>query len=84
MRTAGNRATRKSNAGIGAIRLCDRGCFYSGTPFRSRSDKRFMDFHPEHPVQPIAYTHKVHLAKGLQCTFCHVGVDQGPEARIPG
>ncbi len=40
--------------------------------------------HPEHPVQPIAYTHTVHLAKGLQCTFCHVGVDQGPEARIPG
>jgi Cytochrome c7 and related cytochrome c len=35
------------------------------------------------PVQPIAYTHKVHLAKGLQCTFCHAGVDQGPDARIP-
>ena len=35
-------------------------------------------------MQPIAYTHTVHLAKGLPCTFCHVGVDQGPEARIPG
>ncbi|HKV05042.1 MAG TPA: cytochrome c3 family protein [Candidatus Acidoferrales bacterium] len=35
------------------------------------------------PVQPIAYTHKVHLANGLQCTDCHVGVDQGPDARIP-
>jgi Cytochrome c7 and related cytochrome c/Class III cytochrome C family len=35
------------------------------------------------PVQPIAYTHKVHLANGLQCTNCHVGVDTGPDARIP-
>jgi len=35
------------------------------------------------PVQPIAFTHKVHLANGLQCTDCHVGVDRGPEARIP-
>ncbi len=36
------------------------------------------------PVQPIAYTHKVHLASGMQCTDCHVGVDQGPDAMIPG
>jgi hypothetical protein len=35
------------------------------------------------PVQPIAYTHKVHLANGLQCINCHVGVDQGPDAQIP-
>jgi len=42
----------------------------------------FFGYRPT-PVQPIAYTHKVHLANGLQCTFCHVGVDQGPDARIP-
>jgi hypothetical protein len=36
------------------------------------------------PVQPIAFTHKVHLANGLQCVNCHIGVDQGPDARIPG
>ena len=35
------------------------------------------------PVQPIQFTHKVHLANGLQCVNCHVGVDQGPDARIP-
>ncbi len=35
------------------------------------------------PVQPIAFTHKVHLANGLQCVNCHTGVDQGPDARIP-
>ena len=34
-------------------------------------------------VQPIAYTHKIHLANGMQCTDCHVGVDRGPDARIP-
>jgi len=44
----------------------------------------FLDVHPEHPAQPIAYTHKVHLANGLKCEDCHVGVDQGPDARIPG
>ena len=52
------------------------------TPYLAITD--FLEMHPEHPVQPIAYTHKVHLAQGLQCVFCHVGVDQGPEAQIPG
>ncbi len=35
------------------------------------------------PIQPIAYTHKVHLAKGMQCTDCHTGVERGPDAAIP-
>lgn len=35
------------------------------------------------PVQPIAFTHKAHLAAGMQCTDCHAGVDQGPDAAIP-
>jgi Cytochrome c7 and related cytochrome c len=70
----------------------------SSTPAQP-SDQTSPIFTPEHrtvaaavkeffgnrstPVQPIAYTHKVHLANGLQCTDCHVGVDQGPDARIP-
>ncbi len=60
------------------------GVFTTAHPTAFAAVKDFLDMHPEHPVQPIAYTHTVHLAKGLQCTFCHVGVDQGPEARIPG
>jgi hypothetical protein len=60
------------------------GVFTPAHPTASAALKDFLDLHPEHPVQPIAYTHTVHLAKGLPCTFCHVGVDQGPEARIPG
>lgn len=44
--------------------------------------KDFFGWH-RIPVQPIAYTHKVHLANGMHCTDCHVGVDTGPDARIP-
>ena len=36
------------------------------------------------PVQPIAYTHKVHLANGLECDSCHTGAAVGPQAVIPG
>ena len=37
----------------------------------------------ETPVQPIAFSHQVHLQKGLRCTNCHAGVDRGPDAKIP-
>ena len=43
----------------------------------------FLNEHPAHPTQPIAFPHKVHLARGLQCQVCHTGVDQGPDAAIP-
>lgn len=43
----------------------------------------FFESHPAHPVQPIDFPHKTHLAKGLQCEVCHTGVSQGPEAAIP-
>src|SRR6202167_4349637 len=59
------------------------GAFTPAHPTASVAVLDFLDFHPEHPVQPIAYTHKVHLANGMQCTDCHVGVDKGPDARIP-
>jgi len=35
------------------------------------------------PVQPIAFTHKVHIQNGIQCTNCHAGVTQGPDAGFP-
>ena len=60
------------------------GVFTTGHPSAFLAVQDFIDIHPEHPVQPIAYTHKVHLASGMQCTDCHVGVDKGPDARIPG
>jgi hypothetical protein len=33
--------------------------------------------------QPIAYSHKTHLALGLQCLDCHSMADIGPAATIP-
>jgi hypothetical protein len=42
----------------------------------------FLDIYPT-PVQPIAFNHKIHIEKGLQCTSCHSGVTQGPNAGIP-
>ncbi len=44
--------------------------------------KEFFDYRTV-PQQPIAFTHKVHLAKGLDCTGCHQGVEQGPDAGLP-
>jgi hypothetical protein len=33
--------------------------------------------------QPIAFNHEVHAQNGIQCQFCHIGVDKGPAATIP-
>jgi hypothetical protein len=60
------------------------GVFTTAHPSAASAVTDFLDFHPTHPVQPVAYTHKVHLANGLHCETCHVGVDQGPDGRIPG
>jgi hypothetical protein len=43
----------------------------------------FFESHPRQPVQPIAFPHNTHIAKGLPCELCHAGVNQGPEAAIP-
>lgn len=56
------------------------------TPAHSGVRSAISDFlgrHPTQPAQPIAFPHKVHLAKGLQCDICHTGVNQGPDAAIP-
>ena len=60
---------------------------YSGTftpAHRSVADaiRDFFSYHPT-PEQPIAFTHKVHLANGLECTNCHVNVEKGAVASIP-
>lgn len=35
------------------------------------------------PVQPIAFPHNKHLAQGVECSVCHIGVRSGPVAGIP-
>jgi len=37
----------------------------------------------EAPVQPIPYSHKVHLAFGLKCTECHTNPDPGKLMTFP-
>jgi hypothetical protein len=34
-------------------------------------------------VQPIPYSHKTHLAKGLQCKDCHVNPEPGEKMMFP-
>ncbi len=38
---------------------------------------------PSPPVQPIPYSHKKHLALGLQCQFCHTNPDPGNQMSFP-
>jgi cytochrome c7-like protein len=56
--------------------------FTLGHSSLSEAIREFFDFRTT-PQQPIAFTHKVHLAKGLECTSCHQGVEQGPNAGLP-
>ncbi len=35
------------------------------------------------PEQPIPYSHKLHLSKGLACKDCHVNADPGEAMGIP-
>lgn len=54
------------------------------TPAHPSLRAAFADFfgiRPD-PVQPIAFTHKAHLANNLTCEVCHTGVTQGPQAGI--
>lgn len=44
--------------------------------------REFFDYRTS-PQQPIAFTHRLHLAKGLECTGCHQGVQRGPNAGLP-
>ena len=35
-------------------------------------------------VQPIEFSHKLHLSKGATCATCHEAAAKGPQAGIPG
>lgn len=38
---------------------------------------------PPPPEQPLPYSHKQHLALGLECATCHTMPDPGHEATLP-
>jgi hypothetical protein len=66
----------------GALSVEDTGVYTTAHNSVSAAVREFFGIRST-PVQPIAFTHKVHLANGLQCVYCHTGVDQGPDATIP-
>jgi hypothetical protein len=36
------------------------------------------------PHQPVPYSHKLHVGEmGMDCRYCHTGVEQTPQARVP-
>lgn len=36
------------------------------------------------PVQPVPFSHALHTGQlGIDCRYCHVGVDQGPHSTVP-
>lgn len=35
------------------------------------------------PAQPVAFSHKVHVDKGIDCLYCHSNAPRGEEASIP-
>lgn len=36
------------------------------------------------PEQPVPYSHKLHVGDlGMDCRYCHTGVEQGPHAGVP-
>ncbi|HJY85362.1 MAG TPA: cytochrome c3 family protein [Candidatus Acidoferrales bacterium] len=55
------------------------------TPAHRGFREAFADFRGWRPipVQPIAFTHRLHLERQIRCRSCHAGVDQGPVAGIP-
>ncbi|HUZ45537.1 MAG TPA: cytochrome c3 family protein [Terriglobia bacterium] len=59
------------------------GQFTTAHPTLLAAAKDYIDSYPTHVRQPIAFTHKVHLQHGMQCTDCHKGVADGPNATIP-
>jgi hypothetical protein len=60
----------------------DTGVFTTAHASVGDAVREFFNIRPT-PVQPIQFPHDIHLKQGFQCTLCHAGVDQGPDAAIP-
>ena len=55
------------------------------TPAAQAPVKDVPDNPAEHkpPAQPIPYSHKTHIAFGLECKYCHTGPDPGRMMTFP-
>jgi len=78
-----------ATGGVAACHTTPRGQAESTsvfTPARRTAGAAVKDFFGVRPkaVQPIAFPHDVHIAKGLACTeYCHESVTKGPIAGLP-
>ena len=55
------------------------------TPAHTSAASAVRDFFGmrDEAQQPFDFSHKIHLSKGVRCTDCHTGVEQGAVAGIP-
>lgn len=50
---------------------------------RAKQEVPSNPLHSAPPAQPVPYSHKTHLALGLQCQFCHGNPDPGEKMGFP-
>ncbi|MFQ5660393.1 MAG: cytochrome c3 family protein [Gammaproteobacteria bacterium] len=78
------RATVKSALGVAVLLLfmavAEAAQQFTHTPEQEVPDN--IAPHPA-PVQPVPYSHKLHLAQGLQCQFCHTNPAPGKKMAFP-
>src|ERR1700730_3637773 len=78
--------TAASFAGELMVRLCCRGVALAQQTAKPHSARLMVPDNPsEHPApeQPIPYSHKQHLALGLQCKECHTSPEPGKLMTFP-
>ena len=49
----------------------------------ARQEVRTNIVTPPAPEQPLPYSHKIHVAQGLQCRMCHTNPDPGTQMTFP-
>jgi hypothetical protein len=84
VRTLGNKVGLISALALAAVFVAGAGARAQQTP--SQPVKQEVPDNPLHtpgPVQPIPYSHKTHLALGLQCQMCHVNPAPGNQMTFP-
>ena len=59
------------------------GVFTTARPTMASAMDDFLNRRPVYE-QPLDFPHNIHAGKGVECAFCHEGVDKGPTAGIPG
>ena len=62
--------------------LSERQIFTPEHPTITDAVKEFVGWHAT-PVQPIAFPHNKHIANGIACITCHIGVNKGALAGLP-